>query len=125
MFLVAATIVATGLAWWGNTSTASTAGRIVGAFLAVTLTGFTIAAAALPRVTYAWLERKDWPFSDGNGVAVVGSHVLLVVFAITNVDLARGHPAYTSAGAVGAVGAALWAIHEALSAKKTHDDARS
>jgi hypothetical protein len=63
--LAAATVAARGIAWYGNV--AHSTGVALGVFVAVALTGFTLAAAGLPRVTYAWLDRDHW-FADGEGV---------------------------------------------------------
>lgn len=117
--LAAATAAAAAIAWYGNTL--DSAGRLSAIFLAVVLTGFTLMTAALPRVTYAWLERRGWTGEETVMASILGAHLPLGGFASVNAALADSHRNIAGMAWIGFIGAVLWALHEALLAYANHD----
>jgi hypothetical protein len=121
--LTAATTIATALAWAGGLGNAGiVAGlRPVPLFAALVLTGFTVAAAALPRYAYRWLQRHDWP-TDPSILLSFGAHILPGGALIVLLNVADG-PSSTILAGVSAFGAVLWFVHEALTARRIHETA--
>lgn len=119
------------LAWAGALGGAGiTSGlRPVPLFAALLLTGLTIAAAAIPRYTYRYLQARNWdradPASIAREVQIIGAHMILVVVQIVLVASSNDMPSSSILAGVSMLGTVLWGVHEALAARKIYEMSRS
>ncbi|NKE59705.1 hypothetical protein FXN61_23995 [Lentzea sp. PSKA42] len=127
--LLAATVVATALAWAGGLGGAGIVSglRPVPLFAALTLTGGSIAAATLPRYAYRYLQAHDWHRADPNrdpSFLVVSAHLIFAVLQIVLISVTTGAPSGSILAGVSMLGAVLWTVHEALTARRIDELAR-
>lgn len=133
--LAGATVVADLLAWVGNLGGEGIASglRPVPLFGAVMLCAFTVAAAAVPRVVYAWLHRQFWS-ADSPGdrddftpqfFSFLGAHAPLGGLLIAVGGFTHDAPSRLLMAAIACIGGFFWAVHEGLLGYRRRENARA